>query len=208
MAKDQEKKSKAAQEYYKLKTKAVDDLVTADEDNSPQVSPAELERYGARQKKGFPDWLKAGFIKFWFPGSVFYFMLMGLPLQHPLDRVVIVGIVLGMVTDLLTNNLIRFIAVSKGSNDRWLMFARERYATFIWNILYAIVLCAIVFLGIYPGIDLVCNLIQGTQGKQYLMMEPLGFGLSYMLCDMLLVWLKNCIGKAVGSGKNKNVQEG
>lgn len=212
MARDRGKKgeepAKSTEEYYKLKTQAVDDLVTANEDNSPEVSKAELERYGARSKKGFPDWLKMGFIKFWFAGAVFYFMLMGLPLQNTLDRVVILGIVLGMATDLLTNNVIRFLASAEGANDSWLMFAKERYATFFWNILYAMVLCAIVFLGVYPGIDLMCNLIRDTQGVEYLIMEPLGFGLSYMLADLLLVWLKNLIAGAVHNGKNKNVQEG
>lgn len=212
MARDRGKKgeepSKATQEYYKLKTQAVDDLVTANEDNSPEVSQEELARYGAKSKKGFPDWLKMGFIKFWFAGAVFYFMLMGLPLQNTLDRVVILGIVLGMATDLLTNNVIRFLAVSEGSNDRWMMFAKERYATFFGNMLYAMVLCAIVFLGVYPGLDLIVNLIRGTQGVNYLIMEPLGFGLSYMLADLLLVWVKNRIAQAIRAGKNKNVQEG
>lgn len=212
MARDRGKKGeepgKGTEEYYKLKTQAVDDLVTANEDNSPEVSKAELERYGARSKKGFPDWLKMGFIKFWFAGAVFYFMLMGLPLQNTLDRVVILGIVLGMATDLLTNNVIRFLATSEGSNDRWLMFAKERYATFFWNILYAMALCAIVFLGVYPGLDLIVNLIRGTRGVEYLIMEPLGFGLSYMLADLLLVWLKNRIARAARNSKNKNVQEG
>ena len=32
-------------EYYRLKTQAVDDLVTANEDNSPEVSEEELRAY-------------------------------------------------------------------------------------------------------------------------------------------------------------------
>lgn len=199
------KPHKGTEEYYKLKTQAVDDLVSANADNSPEVSEAELERYGAKSKKGASDWLKVALIKFWFAGAVFYFMLMGLPLQNTLDRIVILGIVLGMATDLLTNNIIRFIAVSDGANDRWLMFAKERYITFFLNMLYAIVLCAIAFLGIYPGIDLVCNLIRGTQGVKYLPAEPLGFGLGYMLTDLLLVKGKNLIAAAIRGGKNKNV---
>lgn len=212
MAKDRDKRDKEthkeAAEYYKLKTQAVEDLAGANEDNSPEVSQAELEKYGAKSKKGFPDWLKMGFIKFWFAGAVFYFMLMGLPLQNVLDRVVILGIVLGMATDLLTNNVIRFIASTDGANDRWLMFAKERYITFFLNMLYAILLCAVVFLGIYPGIDLVCNLVRGTRGVEYFIMEPLGFGLSYMLVDLLLVWVKGLAVKTAQGGKNKNVQEG
>ena len=40
----------AAADYYKLNLKAVDDLLTADESNSPKVSEAELRRYRSGPK--------------------------------------------------------------------------------------------------------------------------------------------------------------
>ncbi len=183
-------KSTPAVDYYKLKTQAVDDLVTADEKNSPEVSEEELVKYGARKKKGIPDWLKVCFIKFWFAGAVWFFMAMGLGLSHPLDQIVIVGVVLGMVTDLLTNNMLRFTAPADGAHDKWMMFSTKRYATFFLNIPYAMLLIFLALL-IYAGVDLVVNLIAGTQGVKYLMGEPVTFGLFTMLCDLALVGLKN-----------------
>lgn len=190
-------------DYYKLKTQAVDDLVNADAENSPPVSKAELEKYGARKKGGIPQWLKVCFIKFWFPGAVYFFIVMGLGLWDPLDQIVILGIVQGMVTDLLTDNMLRFVAETDGANDRWIMFSRKRYMTFFFNMIYAMLLCAMV-LALYAGADRVINLIAGTRGVKYLVGEPVGHGLFYMLCDVALVTIKNFCKKRIHHAKNKN----
>lgn len=213
MAKTPDKSKKggdeSAADHYKLKIQAVEDLVTADESNAPEVSKAELERYGGRQKRGIPGWLKVGFIKWWFPGAVYYFIVMGLGLNQVLDLVVIPGVILGMVADLLTDNVIRFFAPTEGEYDSYLMFSKKRYLTFILNIVYAMALCAVVFSGIYPLVGLVVDL--NTIPRSILgeiIMGPVGFGLFYMLSDLALVGVKYLIKKAVRGPKNKNVQEG
>lgn len=196
-------------DLYKLKTEAVEDLVTADETNAPEVSKAELERYGGRQKGGIPGWLKVSFIKWWFPGAVFYFIAMSLGLKNRLDLTVILGVILGMVSDLLTDNMVRFIAPADGEYDRFLMFPRKRYVTFILNILYALALCAVVFYGVYSLAGMVVDLSADPRSLiSDLIMGPVGFGLFYMLSDVALVAGKNFIKKAVRGPKNKNVQEG
>lgn len=203
-AKRKQGKGDAASEIYKLKTQAVDDLVHADAENSPPVSRAELERYGGRKKGGIPNWLKVCFVKFWFPGSVYFFIVMGLGLWDPLDQIVILGIVMGMVTDLLTNNVLRFMAETDGGNNGWIMFAKKRYLTFFFNIFYAMLLCLMVLL-VYAGVDWIVNLLHGTRGEEYLMGEPIGYGLFYMLCDLALVGLKNLCVKLIHTAKNKTV---
>ena len=210
MAKKRKNKAtrpEAAVDYYKLKKQAVDDLVTADASNSPPVSKEELERYGGRKKGGIPDPIKVAFVKFWFPASVCYFMIWGLGLADPLDQIVIVGIVHGMITDLLTNNMVRFIAAVDGANDRWLMFSKKRYASFLFNILYALLLSAVVVF-LYAGVNIAINMATGTSGHEYLGLEPVGYGLFYMLSDMALVTVRNTIAKLFAHGKNKNVEEG
>ena len=54
---------KTLSEYYRLNTQAVDDLVTADESNSPQVSAAELRKYRSGPRVSLADWAKALLIK-------------------------------------------------------------------------------------------------------------------------------------------------
>ncbi len=206
---DESDQRSSAAEYYKLNTRAVEDLASADESNSPQVTREELERYGGRQKKGIPNWIKVCFVKFWFAGAVEFFMMTGLVAGFPAialpgNQILIVGIVMGMVTDLLTNNILRFMAMPDGANDPWMMFAKKRYMTFFFNIIYAMLLVFIVIV-LYALTDLVLNALMGGAEPINLMVEPLLFGLFYMLGDLALVGAKNLVFKLVSSRKNKNV---
>ena len=200
-------KSTPAEDYYKLKTQAVEDLATADESNSPEVPEEELAKYGARKKKGIPNWLKVCFIKFWFPAAVCYFFLWGLGayMNSMLDLLFVTAIGLGMVTDLLTNNALRFFAETEGANDKWMMFPKKRYMTFFWNILYAFLLLFLVF-NIYNGLNLLIISITGAPGDSVpLGVEPILFGVFYLLCDTALVALKNLIVSRVKSAGGGNV---
>lgn len=206
----QEKRS--ASEYYKLNTQAVEDLASADESNSPEVSPEELERYGATKKGVLPNWLKVCFVKFWFAGAVEFFMVTGLVAFYPAmalpeNQIVIVGIVMGMVTDLLTNNVLRFMASPDGANDPWMMFAKRGFLTFFFNIIYAMLLMFMVIV-LYAVANIVLNAVLSGAEPVDLMVEPLLFGIFYLLSDLALVGLKNLVIKLVTSRKNKNVQEG
>ena len=51
--------------YYKLKLQAVDDLVNANEENSPPVSKQEMRKYRSAAGWHLPDWLKAILLKYW-----------------------------------------------------------------------------------------------------------------------------------------------
>ena len=115
---------RAAADYYRLNVKAVEDLVGANAENSPKVSEEELRRYRSGPKTRLADWVKAVLIKVWFAGAVCFFFLWGLGtyVSDQLDQILILGVALGLVTDLLTNNLYRFYAKPAGANDRWMMF--------------------------------------------------------------------------------------
>lgn len=192
---------KSAADYYKLKTQAVDDLVNADASNSPEVSREELKKYRA-YKRGFPNWIKVCLIKLWFAGAVCFFFLWGLGvyMNSMLDLLFITGIVLGMVTDLLTNNVLRFISEEEGSNDRWIMFPKKRFATFFLNIAYAFLLLFLVW-SIYAGLNiLLIRLTGAAQDSVPLGVEPVLFGTFYMLCDVLLLSVKSfCAGRIRGA---------
>lgn len=207
-----QKKPHSTAEYYKLNTQAVEDLASADVSNSPEVSPEERERYGASRKGVLPNWLKVCFAKFWFAGAVEFFMITGLVLIYPGIRVpenmvLIVGIVMGMVTDLLTNNVLRFMAYPEGANDRWMMFSKKRFLSFFFNILYAMVLVFLVLV-LYAAVNWALNALFAGGEPIGLDIEPLLFGLFYLLCDLAFVGLKNLVIHLVSSRKNKNVQEG
>ncbi len=181
-----------AEEYYKLKTKAVDDLVNATKENSPQVSPEELRKYHSGGKLKIPNWLKVNFVKFWFPAAACFFFYWGLGTTVPadLDRLVILGLGIGIITDLLTNNVLRNFSETKGGNDRWMMFPKKNFASYFENILYAYVVLFLVWT-IYTVINSVVMALTGDTDTIALGVEPILFGLFYLGCDLALIELKH-----------------
>lgn len=179
-------------DYYKLNSKAVDDLVNANADNSPKVSEAELRSYKSGSKIKVADWVKVLFIKAWFAGAVCFFFMWGLGnyLADQLDMLFVTGTALGMVTDLLTNNVLRFISKTQGGNDRWLMFPRKGWISFPLNILYGYVILALVFI-LYNVINLTIIRFTGAVDTVPLGVEPILFGVFCMGFDVLLVQVKH-----------------
>ena len=191
--------------YYELKTDAVDRLVNADKKVYPKtnVDPGKQYRSGLLDK--VPTWVLALFMKFWFNGAVCFFIFWGLGLyvKDMLDMIVIMAVVLGMVTDVLVNNAFRFFETYKGQNSKWMMFPQKKYWTFLANIPYAfIVLLGVIWL--YSVINLAANAVNGTTNEIFLGVEPILFGLFYMVVDMILIGMKNTFISIVADAKRKN----
>ena len=190
---------------YKLNTDAVDRLVNADKKEYPKTKTDPGKQY---KSKGFldkiPDPVKAIFIKFWFNGAVCFFIFWGLGMYiwDTIDMIFVLGIVLGMVTDILVNNAFRFFAITPGSNDKWMMFPKKKFWTFFTNIIYAfLVLCVVVW--IYNTINVIGNSINGTTGEMILGVEPVLFGLFYVAVDMLFIGMKNLFIRIIADAKEK-----
>lgn len=178
-------------EYYKLKTKAVDDLVGANEENSPQVSEEELRAYRSGPRMKVADWVKMLFIKAWFAGAVCFFFIWGLGgmLGSELDILFVTGMALGMVTDLMTNPVLRFFEKTAGENARWMMVSRRGAPGLLLNVLYGYVILLLVY-GLYNGINLLANRLMGTEGMVVLGVEPVLFGVFCLGADLLLLQIK------------------
>ena len=185
-------------DYYKLKTKAVKDLIEANEDNSPPVSKEELRKYTGRKLK-LADWAKLLIIKWWFPGAVCFFFLWGLGgyMADLLDTLFVTGLALGVVTDMLTNNALRFFEKKKGEADYWIMVTKHGYVSFPLNILYAFVVLFCVFM-FYTGVNTALASITGNTDKVFIGVEPILFGLIYLGFDLLLIKLKHIISGLIG----------
>ena len=199
-----EKKSSA--DYYKLNTDAVERLANADKKTYDKTKGDPGKQY---RSKGFldkiPAWIKALFIKFWFNGAVCFFIFWGLGMYvtDMLDMIFVLAVVMGMVTDILVNNAFRFLATYEGQNDKWMMFPKKKYWTFVANILYAFpVLVGVIWF--YNIFNVVINNIKGTDGELILGVEPIVFGLSYMAIDMLFITMKNTMIKIISDAKQKN----
>ena len=195
-------------DYYKLNTKAVDDLVNASPENAPEVPQEELEKYRSKSGIHLPRWLKAVLLKAWFAGAACFFIFwgLGLYLTNLLDMMLVFGLALGLVTDLLVNNIFRFAARVPGENDSWMMFPKKGMIAFFLNILYAFVLLFCVY-AFYQVINTVIVSVTGRTDTVPLGVEPVLFGLFYMGFDLLFVGMKHLgrriLADAMASAKGK-----
>lgn len=186
------RKTEKETDYYKLNTKAVDRLVNANKMTPPKSrrlnDPAKQYRSGFLDR--IPAPVKALFIKFWFNGAVCYFIFWGLGMMVTgyLDMIFILAVVLGMVTDIFVNNALRFVETLPGENNKWMMFPQKKYWTFIANILYAFLVLFCV-IKMYEGFRI--------------NVEPILFGLFYMLIDLLFVGMKNLMKLIINDAIDK-----
>lgn len=194
-------------DYYRLKTDAVKDLVTANEENSPVVSEQELRAYRSGPKMKVADWVKMLFIKAWFAGAVCFFFIWGLGgfLADELDLLLVTGFALGVVTDLLTNPVLRFFEKTKGENARWMMVTRKTYSGLFLNILYGFVVLFLIYV-LYNVINLAAAHITGVMDRVVLGVEPVLFGVFYLGIDLLLIQIKHGISQMVHGAVKKPIQ--
>jgi hypothetical protein len=194
-------KPRSSADYYKLHTQAVEDLVGADESNSPEVSEEELRRYRSGPRLRLADGAKAILVKMWFAGSVCFFIFWGLSgyIADRLDLLLVFGAALGVVTDLLTNNALRFLAKTKGGADRWMMFPQKGYITFPLNILYAFLPLLCVDL-LYTLLNLALAAAKGAEARA-LGVGPILFGVFYTLFDLLFIFVKRTLRSVVADAK-------
>lgn len=194
----------AAARYYELKNRAVDELLDAQSGKATAYSDEELKKYRAKKGIRFPEWLKIVVIKAWFAGAVCFFIFWGLGIYVTamLDMLLIIGIALGFVTDLLTNNALRFIEKRAGENDRWMMFPRKSYVSLVLNILYSflILYCVYSFYGI---VNTAIVSFTGQTDAVPLGVEPLLFGLLCVGFDLLFIGAKRLFLRIVRDARTK-----
>lgn len=204
---DEEQKKDTA-DYYKLHTDAVDRLVNASAENVEPEVGAEGEQRDP-YKMGFlsrvPSWLKALFIKFWFNGAVcfFFYWGLGIYLTHVWDLILVMGVAMGIITDIIVNNLFRFMQSDEREYDKWMLTPSKKFWTFFVNILYAgAVMLAVVYT--YEGINILVNAAQGKPDTNVALgVEPFLFGLLYLIYDLAVIWIKNLIVWIVRKAKSK-----
>lgn len=201
--KNQQQKSegnKAAADYYRLNTEAVDRLVNAKD--APEVSEAEIRKYTSKGKFHIPTAVKILFAKFWFSGAICYFFLWGLGMyvKDKLDLMVAFAVGLGIATDLLLNHILRSLEPEKRAYDKWTMVTMRKHWSIFLNIIYAGVLLFFV----YKTYDVINQIIVGSEtGSTVVGVEPILFGVFYTCFDMLFVSIKNMLIKIIRDAEHK-----
>lgn len=196
---------KTLAEYYRLNTKAVDDLVSADASNSPKVSREELNRYRSGPKITLAHWVKVILLKWWFAGACCFFFYWGLAVAVPSQEnlLLILGAGLGFVMDLLENSILRYYAKTPGANDRWMMVPAKGFKSLPLNILYGYLLLAMTVLS-YNGINAVILAISGAKDTVPVGVEPILFGLLVTGWDLLFITLKRTLKSILADAKKQN----
>ena len=199
----------ATASYYELKTRAVEDLVTANEENSPEVSRSELRKYHSGPSLKVADWVKAILLKAWMAGIVCYFFVWGLSTlsMHQWDLLLILSLALGAVTNLITNNILRFIAKTPGAYDRFMMVPRKEIWFLPLDLLYATVLVFCVNLT-YQAVNLLGARVTGNADTVFLGVEPLLFGIFTLGWDMLFLSMKRLMARIVNDAKRQTRPNG
>ena len=187
---------------YELKSEAVDKLLKAEKGEVPEFSEEELKKYRSKGGLKLPETLKVVLLKAWFAGAVCYFILWGLGtyIYSIIDMLCVLGIVLGLTTDLLTNNVIRFIEKTPGENDKWLLFPKKGMVSFFLNMVYAIVLVVLVY-SLYGGINRILVAMLDLTDTVPLGVEPILFGVFTMAFDMLFIGCRNLMKRIIADAR-------
>lgn len=187
---------------YNLKTEAMDALTNTDEEKVPQYSKEELDKYRSKSKLHIPNWLKMIAIKAWFYGAVCFFFLWGLGnyISNYLDMLFVTGVAMGMVTDLLLNNSLRFFEKNPGEDDVWMMIRPRGVRSFFLNIIYACVIMFCVFM-FYNLLNYAIITVTGAEDTIPVGVEPLLFGLLSMGFDMLFIGIKRLLTGIIRDAK-------
>ncbi len=191
-------------EDYTEKSRAIETLVTASEENTGEYTEEELSRYRSKSRFSLPPSSKALLLKFWFSGAVCYFFVWGLGLYIPssLDLYFATSLGMGFVKDILENNFLRFIAERKGANDRWMMWPKKSFGSLILNVLHSFSVVFLVYLT-YTMINVLLLKLTKRSGVVLFAMEPLTFGLFFLGYDLLLIRMKHLLMKIVKDAENK-----
>ena len=186
---------------YELKSDAVERLLDAQSGNVPDVSQEELDKY-RRKKWAIPETVKILFIKSWFAGAVCFFIIWGLSmyLGATLDMLFVTGAAMGFVTDLLTNNVIRFLEKMPDGNDRWLLVTKKGMVGLGLNLLgaYAVLVCVYFT---YTVINFTIVSLTGAVDTVPLGVEPVLFGLLCMGYEMLFIGIKRLVSSIFRDAK-------
>ena len=232
MSKKKKKQDKETtiENFYDLKVNEVDELVSilkGDETSSEKEITTDIKEITGEEVKGkseraknfdpykrdklamLPTWLKAIFIKWWFAGCVCYFIMWGLGelLTNEFDfvRAIFLGLIMGMVVDLLVNPSFRYLDSDRKEYDNYMMFPFpfKQFWTFFANMIYYVIVVVIVYIS-YRGLN---QLIMLANDDWFVGVEPLLFGTICVIIDMAFIGIKDLIVYLVKRHKNKKREE-
>ncbi|MEX1377482.1 MAG: hypothetical protein AB1Z23_08395 [Eubacteriales bacterium] len=164
----------------------------------------ENKEFVVKKKRKLPTWLKAVLIKFWFAGAVYFFVGWGLFLNttDQLDLALVIGLVLGTITDLMVNRIFHGMEHVGNEYSIFMMFPKKNFASFLLNVLYGIILSFIVAYTYHFINAAIIQIKYLPETSVVLGAEPILFGVFCMSYDMLFLLVKRLFKKEAQKNEN------
>jgi hypothetical protein len=206
----QNRKENQPHNYYDLKQEAVNDLVNALNEPNPQetkeTKKPPMNPYKYDKIARIPTWIKAVFIKFWVAGAICFFFYVGLGyyVDSMENLILITALATGLIMDLLVTPAFLYFESDKKEYHKYLMVPVS--AKKIWSLLINI---PIAFIEVY-GVVMIYAIINEAyinshnveEGYIALGVEPLLYGVFFVIIDLILLFFKNMIVGIVNNAKN------
>ncbi len=144
-------------------------------------------------------WVKAAFIKFWFAGAVYFFVGWGLSIQSAdqLDLVLVLGLIHGLVTDILVNRILVFIETPEKPCRKYILCYSKKFFSVPVNLVFSVFFVFFVAY-VYHAINaLAMSFGWVPDGFIFIGAEPIGYGLLFFITGGLELHLS---GRSTSSG--------
>ena len=163
----------------------------------------ELKPYGSGFFYRIPVGIKVGFFKWWIAGAVYFFLGFGSApeLQGTPVHIFSMGAVLGLLNSYVVAPVVRDMTRINPPENPWLTVRRRGPLGTLMNILAGVMLVGLVVLS-YVGINSVYTRISGTEGAVLLRVEPILFGVFYLIYEFLWRLLVRVLHTRRGPGQN------
>jgi len=150
--------------------------------------------------KRIPENVKITFFRWWFAGAIYLLIGNGTELaknDDPSQLILILGFVIGIATILIFNSIVygMFECKRKGVilNKKWK--DRNLFERVITNLgeIFKSMLTVFVIYYIYQIINIVLNSINNTNQKMYLGVEPILFGIFFIMVYGFFTFIVNLV---------------
>ena len=169
-------------------------------DKELPASKKELNKYRRKSLLNMPEGIKYFLLKWWFAGVVCWFFMIGLGSYGiaALDMMLIMGVVTGLIWDLLVNVIIR-MRTEKKDFGRYMMFPKTGVAAGLLNVLFGLLL---VYLTAQTYAAVAMGL-KAAGSDNILSVGPIFFGLFTAAWDWILLRFKK-LGSNILADAKKN----
>lgn len=152
-----------------------------------------LQPYNTGPFSMWPLWLKVLMAKFWIAGAAFYFVGFGMPQisQGVIDKIFTLGLILGPVNALIMYPLVYYLCRTEDLADKYVFIKNKSAIRILLHVLYNWLLIIIIAYT-YQLINFVINAVMHYEkGVIKFGVEPIFFGLFYLLFDFLLIKVRH-----------------